>query len=156
MEKNKKEIEILNDLLKINNDRVEGYLKAADEVDDSELNKVFIDMAGVSRGMVIALTREISTLGGDADLESTTNAGKIYRVWMDVRNTFSGKDTETALKSCEFGEDAAQNAYESALENQLPDYIESLIMTQKSTLKDCHDLIKSKRDEVIRMDKQIR
>ena len=151
MENNEKEIEILNDLLRINNDRVEGYLEAADEVDDSELKKVFIDMAGVSRGMVIALTREISDLSGHADEDSTTNAGKIYRVWMDVRNTFSSKDSETALKSCEFGEDAAQNAYESALENRLSAYLRSLINTQKTTLKDCHDLIKNKRDELVRM-----
>lgn len=151
MENNEKEIKILNDLLKINNDRVEGYLEAADEVDDSELKKLFIDMAGVSRGMVIALTREITTLGGVADVDSTTNAGKFYRVWIDVKNSFTSKDRETALKSCEFGEDAAQNAYESALENRLREYVRTLINTQKNTLKECHDLIKNRRDELIRM-----
>ena len=49
---------------------------------------------------------------------------------------------------CEFGEDAAQKAYEMALSSdvQLPAETYSLISSQKSALKSSHDQIKRLRD----------
>ena len=80
--------------------------------------------------------------------EGTTTKGKIYRVWMDVKATFSGKDRKAILASCEFGEDAAQKAYDSALASDadLPVEIRQLIMDQKTSLKKSHDRIKRMRD----------
>jgi uncharacterized protein (TIGR02284 family) len=67
---------------------------------------------------------------------------------MDVKATFSGKDRKAILASCEYGEDAAQKAYEEALATDatLPDDIRQLIAEQKSSLKRSHDKIKRMRD----------
>src|ERR1700712_1740886 len=108
-------IEILNDLLKINNDRVEGYSKASGEINDIDLKTVFLSMADESRKIASELVREIRKSGGEAQSSSTTAAGKIYRTWMDVKSTFTGKDRQATLNSCEFGEDAAQKAYKEAI-----------------------------------------
>ncbi|PWJ58324.1 uncharacterized protein (TIGR02284 family) [Dyadobacter jejuensis] len=142
-------IEVLNDLIRINNDRTEGYLKAIDELDniDVDLKTVFEKMAADSRDYKQELSREVVALGGEV-ATGTTNMGKIYRVWMDVKATFTGTDREAVLNSCEYGEDAAQEAYEEALKSDtpLPVDLRHLIGRQKASLLEAHNLIKNYRD----------
>ncbi len=142
-------VEVLNDLIEINNDRINGYEKAIENTKDLDidLQAIFRKMADLSRKNKTELTSEVSKLGGEA-ATGTTNSGKIYRVWMDVKATFSGHDRQSALEACEFGEDAAQKAYTSALASDadMNTEIRQLITTQKADLKSDHDLIKKYRD----------
>jgi len=146
---NDKLVEVLNDLIQINNDRVNGYEKAADETKDKDvdLQAIFIKMAGDSRGYAAELTQEVRSLGGVPDT-GTTNSGKLYRVWMDVKTLFTGKDRQAILENCEFGEDAAQKAYREALASDAEMSAETrqLITDQQAELKNAHDLIKKYRD----------
>jgi len=139
--------EVLNDLIQINNDRINGYEKAAKETDtdDADLRSLFIDLAADSRNNVIALSRYVQR-AGEEPAEGTTASGKIYRAWMDVKATFSGKDRKTILASCEFGEDAAQKAYKQALSEDLSMEVRDLITEQQADLKQAHDKIKALRD----------
>lgn len=68
---------------------------------------------------------------------------------MDVKATFTGKDRKAILASCEYGEDAAQRAYDSALSSdvEMPTDVRQLIMDQKTSLKRSHDKIKALRDK---------
>lgn len=141
--------DVLNDLVRINNDRIEGYNKAERECDDkdADLKSLFRQMAAESRSYVNDLRKYIDTSGGGS-ADDATLRGKIYRAWMDVKATFSGKDRKAILASCEFGEDAAQKAYNSALSSdaEMPADIRQLIMDQKTSLKKSHDRIKALRD----------
>jgi uncharacterized protein (TIGR02284 family) len=149
METNENLVEVLNDLIKINNDRIDGYEKALEEVKDIDLDLrgLFQKMANESRENVAELSREVASLGGEI-ATGTTNSGKIYRVWMDIKATFTGHDRTSVLESCEYGEDAAQEAYEDALSTDadLSVEIRQIITDQKSSLKESHDLIKKYRD----------
>src|SRR5688572_9003741 len=117
--KNEKNIEVLNDLIKINNDRIEGYEKAAENVDQSEvmLKTLFYQLSEESQEFKRELTERVSALGGEPANDSTV-PGKVYRLWMDIKSTFTGRDKKAILESCEFGEDAAQRAYKLALEDR--------------------------------------
>jgi len=140
--------ETLNDLIQINNDRIEGYEKAVEELKDGDLDlkSIFTRMADESRKYKSELTSTVLKHGGDP-ADGSTLPGKIYRAWMDIKATFSGDDRKSALQSCEFGEDAAQKAYKEALkETELDAETRQLISTQQAALKDSHDLIKSLRD----------
>ena len=145
---NEKTAEVLNDLIQINNDRVRGYEKAADETKtkDVDLQAIFRQMAAESRSYVNDLSQYVNA-SGEEPATSTTTSGKIYRAWMDVKATFTGKDRKAILASCEFGEDAAQKAYKEALEDKdlTPD-VRATIENQKKTLRQAHDKIKSMRD----------
>ena len=140
---------VVNDLIRINNDRIEGYQRAAKEARDIDvdLRAIFTRMADESRQYAAELTQEVVKLGGEP-ATGTTNSGKIYRVWMDVKATFTGHDRESVLASCEFGEDAAQKAYSSALESdaEMTADVRQLIANQKASLKTSHDVIKKYRD----------
>jgi uncharacterized protein (TIGR02284 family) len=149
MSTNEKLTEVLNDLIRINNDRTTGYEKASEEVRsiDVDLFATFNKMANESRKYVAELSNEVQRLGGEP-ATGTTNSGKIYRVWMDVKATFSGKDRQAILESCEFGEDAAQKAYREALASdaEISADTRQLITDQQSSLKTSHDFIKKYRD----------
>jgi len=142
-------IETLNDLIRINNDRIEGYEKAIKETDDIDvdLQGLFQKMANESREYVSELTGEVLGLGGEV-ATGTTSSGKIYRVWMDVKATFTGHDRQSVLESCEYGEDAAQEAYEDALatDADLSVAVRQMITDQKAALLTSHNLIKKYRD----------
>lgn len=146
---NEKTSEVLNDLITINNDRIAGYNKAEKETDnkDADLQSLFRQMSAESRSYVTDLSKYVAA-SGDEPTDKTMLSGKIYRAWMDVKATFSGKDRKAILASCEFGEDAAQKAYDSALSSdvELPTEVRQLIMDQKTSLKKSHDRIKALRD----------
>jgi uncharacterized protein (TIGR02284 family) len=146
---NEKVTGIINDLIRINHDRVVGYEKAIDELKDSDadLRTLFQRYITESRQYAQELTQEVSRLGGDP-ADGTTNSGKIYRVWMDLKASITGKDRKTILNNCEFGEDAAQKAYDTALnsDTEFEPSIRDLIVRQKSALKAGHDEVKRLRD----------
>jgi uncharacterized protein (TIGR02284 family) len=149
MAQNENLIEVLNDLIRINNDRTAGYQRASDEARDMDvdLQAMFNRMADESRQYATELTAEVGRAGGDP-ATGTSASGKIYRAWMDVKATFTGKDRKAILASCEYGEDAAQRAYEDALASdaELPANIRQVITNQKAALKNSHDMIKKYRD----------
>ncbi len=149
MERNQEVREVLNDLIKINNDRVEGYEKAIEDSRDKDvdLQAVFHRMADESKQYASELETQVRKNGGDP-AEDTTISGKIYRVWMDIKSAFTGKSRQSVLELCEFGEDAAQKAYEEALKSdrQLPSDLRQIIVNQKAALKTSHDTIKRYRD----------
>ena len=149
MQTNEKLIEVLNDLIEINNDRVQGYEKATQETKnlDIDLQAIFHSLANDSRKYGAELTQEVNKLGGVASIDTTTR-GMIYRTWMDIKSTFVSNERQSVLESCEFGEDAAQKAYSSALASdaEMSAEVRKLIVDQQDTLKIAHNLIKKYRD----------
>lgn len=143
---NDKLVEVLNDLIEINN--VVGYEKAADETKavDINLQAIFNKMAYESRKYKSELVEEVTRLGGEPST-GTTNSGKLYRIWMDAKAIFTGKDRQVILENCEFGEDAAHKAYKLALASDAEITAEprQLITDQQALLKNSHDIIKKYR-----------
>ncbi len=138
--------EVLNDLILINNDRTEGYKKAAKQSEDNDLQSLFNEMSAQSVRYATELKRHLKVNEDNPD-NDTTFKGKIYRTWMDVKATFGGDDRKGILASCEFGEDAAQNSYKSALsEDEITADVRDVIEEQKRLLKDSHDRVKRMRD----------
>ncbi len=150
MEKNEKVIDVLNDLIEINNDRVVGYEKSIDELkgEDADLRTLFQRYIQESQQYGSELRQEVTRLGGEPTRDGTTNSGKVYRVWMDLKAVVTGHDRKTVLSNSEFGEDAAQKAYEMALDGDtdLETSLRELLVSQKAKLKVGHDEVKRLRD----------
>lgn len=145
MQNNEELVDTLNELVRINYDRVFGYERAIEDVEDLDvdLKAVFSKYADQSRKYVSGLQQTITSLGGEPVTDSTIR-GKLFRVWMDFKATITAKSRQSILDSCEFGEDAAQRAYEEAIQTDahLPDNIRQMIAEQKSELKSAHDSIR--------------
>lgn len=118
MERKEDVTQVLNDLLKINNDRIKEYRKATKQIVDFEWRNLFLTMIEESKKSGMELALEILRRGGTPQMNSTTTSGKIYRFWMEIKDTFTGMDRESILNECEFVEDGALRAYKKALEHE--------------------------------------
>ena len=149
MEDTKELISVLNDLIRINHDRTKGYQKAVEELKatDIDLKTMFTNMANHSSQFASELATEVATLGGEPASDST-QSGKIYRVWMDIKSTATANDRKSVLDLCEFGEDAALKAYNAALKSdaEIPADIRQVVVNQRANIQASHDVVKRYRD----------
>ncbi|MBK9737647.1 MAG: PA2169 family four-helix-bundle protein [Saprospiraceae bacterium] len=141
--KNEKTIEVLNTLIIINNDRIQGYKKASEETEEQDLKTLFAQFSTTSRHCNGELSAEVSNLGGEP-AEGTMVSGKFFRVWMDVKAALTGKDRRAILNSCEYGEDVAKDTYEKALKND----VENLSAEQQTMIKAHHTLLVADHNKV--------
>ena len=151
MQNTRETIEVLNDLIQINNDRMTGYEKAIRETkpEDDDLKILYATMIAEGHRNKIALATEVQALGAEIE-QGTTTSGKIYRVWMELKAIFTGNSRMTILANCEAVEDATQRAYHAGLEHKgLPAYIRELLVRQKEALQSNHDEIRMLRDQFV-------
>ncbi|HEV3413576.1 MAG TPA: PA2169 family four-helix-bundle protein [Puia sp.] len=151
MQNTKETIEVLNDLVQINNDRIIGYERAIRETKpkDEDLKILYATMIAESHRNKIALAVEVQVLGAEIEQGATTS-GKIYRAWMDVKAIFTGNSRQTILSNCEAVENSTQRAYHTALEHEsLPAYIRELLVRQKEALRSNNDEIRTMRDQFV-------
>jgi uncharacterized protein (TIGR02284 family) len=115
---NGKTVSTLNDLLNITNDRIQGFNKVEDKVWDTytSLKNDYDEMVSQSQIMKSDLISLIREKGGQPDDTSTT-AGALHRSWIDIKNSFTGDNAESTLENVVFGERAAIEAYEEALQD---------------------------------------
>lgn len=125
------QINILNSLIVINTERMEGYETASAETTDTDLKTFFAELKYTSEQCREALVGEVVKLGGSPD-ENTKIASKIFRVWMDVKAALTGNDRSIILNSCVFGENVALNTYDDAIRNHIYDLTETQIMMLES------------------------
>lgn len=142
-----KQTDAINSLIIINNDRAEGYKKAAEEAKDSELKSLFNKFSEQSRTFSTELRKFVPD-SKEPDHDETKNTGKLFRLWMDIKAAVTSNDRKAILSSCEFGEDAAKNEYKSVLEKseEIPSEALSVITKQHAEILRSHDQIKSMRD----------
>src|ERR1700743_461442 len=138
---NKKILHALNELIRINIDRITAYEKAShDEVTpEPEIREVFYRLGTDSRAYVNTLHAEVIALGG-APVTQTTITGKIYLHCLDGKNSFEGPDTPARLDACIAAEAAIQKAYQQALDeqNHLPERIYQVVENQLWGLERAH------------------
>lgn len=149
METTEKSIDVLNDLIEINHDRVAGFKKAGKDLGNSDfaLKDLFEKFASESRTYSSELAAAVSQFGGEVET-GTSGTGAIHRAWIDVRATFTGHDRKSVLAECERGEDAIKEAYQSALdpESELAFDVADLVRRQQQSILVAHDQIKALRN----------
>ena len=137
-----KSIDVLNSLIQINNDRIEGYETASKEAEESDLKTLFSHFTETSLKCKAELVAEVERLGGKP-IEGTTTSGKLYRVWMDIKSALTGSDRKAIVNSCEYGEDVAVQTYNDALSHN-----KDLTQEQIMMIKEQHDAIKANHDKI--------
>jgi uncharacterized protein (TIGR02284 family) len=143
------QISALNDLVKINNDRIAGYQKANENTRETGLNLLFTEYIDQSKSNVSELREYIRVLGGDPT-NGTTLSGKFYHTWIDIKAAFAGKDRYNMLADCEHIEDVAKKSYREALDDKEliweDDQVVFILKKHLESLRVAHDMIKALRD----------
>ncbi len=145
MDNLKKILEVLNDLIRINKDREAGYRKVGRELTPAEhnLRSAFERKAQESRNNISQLEHMADEIQNQLDdvepVEENLNreslTGRIYNIWTEVKDFFTGKDSNSLLKSCADGEAKAKTCYEKALDAaEYPEEIVRVLNQQKSSI----------------------
>jgi uncharacterized protein (TIGR02284 family) len=134
---------ILSDLIQINNDRIRVYENAMEELknEDADLKVLFTRMISNSHQYKMALAKEVSTITV-RHVNTETEGDKVFHMWKNVKGVFTEHNRKTILTNCKLGEDAAQTAYELALnESDIPLNIRSIVSDQRQSLKISYNTI---------------
>jgi uncharacterized protein (TIGR02284 family) len=148
MEK-EKTIKLLNILITINNDRIEGYETAAKETQEQDLKNLFGQLAATSQKCKQELITEVKKLGGEITSGSITSS-EFLSVWLNLVKAALLRDNRKAiLKSCEYGESITIDTYFKALRNNMTDITaeqQIMINAQHNLIKEDYSNIKYMRD----------
>jgi len=148
-QKSRKVIEVLNDLVSIQNDRIAGYQQALGRLIniDSDLHEEFENIILDSYQFRQELLQKLKELNGSSKTY-TPILGKIYRAWMDLKITFSGNSQKAIIGWCHYNEEIALHAYKAALNisEEMPQAIRQLIEKQEVELKKIYDQVQTYRE----------
>ncbi len=150
MKTTEKTVDVLNDLIQINNDRIAGFEKVLADIDDEnvDLKALFQEYSEQSRMNSQQLTALVAQIDSDYETGKSME-GTLHRVWIDVKSLFGGSDRKSILQEAERGEDAIKKAYNDALKDGdlLADpEILTVVNQQAQNIKTAHDRIKALRD----------
>ncbi len=147
MPENEKLIEELNDLILINNDRIEKYNQVLKDSRSSEEISLLKKMIHQSIHYNIELSEEISNKSRNRNWKSLTKPGKIYKMWADLISSITDKTRLNISETSEIVELAILKAYHKALSPDIyiPSEITSLLFMQKAKLKESYDILNGRR-----------
>jgi uncharacterized protein (TIGR02284 family) len=144
-------IKLLNKVIEINNDRIEGYETASKETKNEELINLFFQFIQTSKKCNTELISEVLQLGGTPESRTKT-IGKFFRVWMDLKTSLSCNNRKSILSLCEYGENKAIDIYNSVLKNYtaLLNIDQQKILTlQLAMIQKDHGTLKDMRNNLI-------
>ncbi len=135
-------ISTLNNLVETCKDGQNGFRTAAEAIKNSELTTLFNTYSQQRARFAAELQDEVLRLGGDPE-ETGSTAAALHRGWMNIKSAVTGEDDGAVISECERGEDSAVEAYEEALETDLPNDVKVIVSRQFSQVKEAHDRIRS-------------
>ena len=146
-----KSINLLNKLIEINNDRIEGYDTALRETEVDDIKTLFSQLIQTSEECKTQLRNEVLKLGG-TPIAGTTTGGMLFSVWTDIKSALTRQDHRGILNSCEDSEDIAMDAYEKVLKTSPEDITtqqRTLLHTQLESIDNDRNKIRALRDKLI-------
>lgn len=149
MKTNKNIASRINELVEINNDRIEGYKKAIEllpEGDHFGLRSIFEDYRDQSIQFNADLKPLVTGLG-ENPTDDTRTSGKMFRAWMELKSAVAPHTIQAVLESCERGEDEFKKVYEDVLaDGNLDADLRLIAQSQLELERAAHDHIKELRD----------
>lgn len=107
------QISALNDLIRINKDRIIGYRQRMATSPDDDLEELLSDLIFQSYQHIEELTYNIYELGGNP-ARSNGMPGKFYHSWTDLKAFIFRETRKKMLEYCEFCEDVVKALYQKA------------------------------------------
>ncbi|MGI8883049.1 MAG: PA2169 family four-helix-bundle protein [Pyrinomonadaceae bacterium] len=138
-------ISTLNNLIETCKDGQDGFQKAAEGVQNSNLKSSFYEFGQQRARYVGELQTLVRELGGDPETTGSTSA-TLHRGWINIKSLVTGQDDEAILNEAERGEDIAKDQYKKALEMSLPANVTTVIQKQYQEVQAAHDKVKALRD----------
>lgn len=141
---NEKTVLALRNLIILNDDRYEGYKTSAEDTRETELRNLFISFSEQSLKFSSELGRLLPGRP-ESGHGSTTVAGKLFRVWVDIKSSISARDKKGILTACLTGEETMLGAYDETLaqKNFIPGPVLELVRGQREKLREGMERVRS-------------
>ncbi|HUF15073.1 MAG TPA: PA2169 family four-helix-bundle protein [Acidimicrobiia bacterium] len=141
---------VIENLLETVENGRKGFAEAAEKLDGDGRSDLAAEMREMSQQR-LRMANELRALAaaeGDpiVDEGNGTVAGAMHRSWMALKDALTGDDPHAVLAAAEQGEDHAVSEYRSALEEDLPESVRSVLQRQAGEVKTAHDRVRSLRD----------
>lgn len=146
-----KNIGLLNDLIAINNDRIEEYALAIDLLNtnrDLDIISLFEKIGQQSQQFKAALT-PLLVREDERPTNTNNTKGEHYHMWKDTRIVITGNDRSSILASCEKAEAVFEKIYTNIWQEatDLPEQLLGMIKSQSEVQKDAHAEVVALRDQ---------
>jgi uncharacterized protein (TIGR02284 family) len=143
---NSKIVSVLNDLIETSRDGATGFQTCAEGAKDAKLKAYFSTRVQDCNEAVRELNVEVLHHGGKP-AEHGNASGVLRRAWLNIRTAVTSNDDLAVLEECESAEDAALDAYRTALKETMPEQVRALVQKQYAGAKQNHDRVRQLRDE---------
>lgn len=144
-----KTIVALNDLIKINNDRIACYEQALgnERSLDADMKRIFKDVIAQTNDNKQQLINKVRSLSRNPK-DTVTISGVLHRAWTDLKVTLVGNTRTSIINFCLYNEEIARHTYEAALNvtPKMSSDVYDLIANQHKDMKRTYELIKSYRE----------
>lgn len=141
---------VLNSLIIINNDRIEGYKIASNETTETDLKALFSNFIETSEQCRNELVVEVSKLGGTPN-EYTILIGGFFLDLMDVKVALTANNRKVIFDSCKYSERVALEKYKNVLIQEVND----INLKEQNMLNNHYELLKSDYDKIRELRKAI-
>lgn len=135
---------VLNTLIATTLDSVKGYREAAEHSEAPTHQQFFAEMADERTRVASDLQREVQSLGGEPETDSST-MGAVHRGWVDLKSAITGRDEQAIVNEVERGEDFIKSKFEAAMKDT------ELSQPARVTLEQCYGSIRKGHDRASAM-----
>lgn len=140
-------LSVLRDLIETARDGQEGFRKASESVADDPELKMLLSSLSLQRAKFAGeLESQAIAMGEPRFDQGPSLPGAAHRWWMGLRASVTRGDNHAILAECERGEDAAKEAYNRAMEDELPDPVREIVNRQRREVLAAHNTIRALRD----------
>lgn len=141
-------ISVLNDLIETCRDGDQGFKDAADDIKDTETERVLLHFSRQRNNFAHELEKIVLSLGGEVEFSGSL-LGVLHRRWMDIKYAIAGSDPDSILIECIRGEKAALGHYQDALFKGLPEDIITIVKRQYNEIQAAFEQLGLLKDAVL-------
>ena len=131
----------LNHLIQTCKDGQEGFLTAAENVEDDGMKRLF-SAYSLERAKFVGELQSAAHELGDSNPEYASSAsGAMHRGWINLKSAVVNGEAHAILLECARGECCAVAAYEKTLKLKLPANIREIIAHQHAAILMAHQRV---------------
>jgi uncharacterized protein (TIGR02284 family) len=145
-QKNEELEKVVKEVINILEDGQKGFADIGAHLKDETLKRYFLAESLKRANFRAELENELHRHGVHDVHETGTAAGKLHRVWFDLKEKIHATDDHGLLAAAEQGEDEAKKVYADALAQELPLPLRQLLAEQNAHILSSHNYVRDHRD----------
>jgi len=130
----------LEELIEVNKEGIKIYRDASDKMEEYPDLKTILYRLSQQRALFEAeLKDDMRDMGGDPDNIQDDLQNSLKDIWQSFKSGLHGSDVEKVIDDLKTSESSAMRTYESAIADELPEYIKDTVEQQYKLIRGAYD-----------------